>query len=85
MNCRAVDDLHPGSSAAVVRLLWMSHWLQHKPVLRLSDVRARWGDLSMRTFRRDLARMRRAGLIIDPADGTTTLDPAVTRVGWHAA
>lgn len=85
MNPPAGQDLHPDSSAAVVRLLWMTLWLMHKPVLRLSDVREKWGDLSMRTFRRDLARMRDAGLIIDPARDSSTHDPAITRSGWRAA
>jgi predicted DNA-binding transcriptional regulator YafY len=85
VNGAAVQELHPDSSAAVIRLLWMILWLTHKPVLRLSDVRERWGDLSMRTFRRDLARMRDAGLIIDPANETSAHDPAVTQVGWRAA
>jgi predicted DNA-binding transcriptional regulator YafY len=62
----------------------MSQWMEHKPMLRLSDVRERWG-ISLRTFRRDLARLRDAGFIIDPAADSHQHDPAVTKAGWRAA
>jgi DeoR/GlpR family transcriptional regulator of sugar metabolism len=47
--------------------------LEQKPVLRLSDVQERW-NVSLRTFRRDLARLRDAGFIIDPASTMTATD-----------
>ncbi len=77
-------DVRSDLGATVVRLLWMSQWMEHKPMLRLSDARDRWG-ISLRTFRRDLARLRDAGFIIDPAAETHKHDPAVTKVGWRAA
>ncbi len=71
-------------NCTLVRLLWMTEYLTRKPILRLSDCKDRWG-VSLRTFRRDLARLRDAGFIIDPAADTCMQDPAVCKVGWHAA
>ena len=78
------SDLHHDVSYTLVRLLWMTEYLTRKPVLRLSDCQERWG-VSLRTFRRDLARLRDAGFIIDPAAETSKADPAVCQVGWNAA
>jgi hypothetical protein len=78
------SDLHPTAGDALIRLLWMQEFLSRKPVLRLSDCQERWG-VSLRTFRRDVARLRDAGFIIDPAADTCTADPAVCKVGWRAA
>jgi predicted DNA-binding transcriptional regulator YafY len=78
------SDVHRDVSRTLVRLLWMTQWMEHKPLLRLSDVRDRWG-ISLRTFRRDVARLRDAGIIIDPAADTCEGDPAVTKVGWRAS
>jgi predicted DNA-binding transcriptional regulator YafY len=83
MAYRMRAELHREVSPTLVRLLWMTQWMEHKPLLRLSDVRDRWG-VSLRTFRRDLARLRDAGIIIDPAAQTHQGDPAVTKVGWRA-
>jgi hypothetical protein len=77
-------QVHSDVSCALVRLIWMTEYLTRKPVLRLSDCQERWG-VSLRTFRRDLARLRDAGFIIDTAAVTCTADPAVCKVGWHAA
>jgi hypothetical protein len=78
------SDLHSGVGEPLVRLIWMTEFMTRKPVLRLSDCQERWG-VSLRTFRRDLARLRDAGFIIDPAAETCTADPAVRTIGWHAA
>jgi len=77
-------DAQRDVNCTLVRLLWMIEYLTRKPILRLSDCRQRWG-VSLRTFRRDLARLRDAGFIIDPAAETCMADPAVCKVGWHAA
>jgi hypothetical protein len=77
-------DAQRDVNCTLVRLLWMNEYLTRKPVLRLSDCQERWG-VSLRTFRRDLARLRDAGFIIDPAAETCMADPAVCKVGWHAA
>ena len=71
-------------NVTLVRLLWMNEYLTRKPILRLSDCKERWG-VSLRTFRRDLARLREAGFIIDPAAESCMQDPAVCKVGWHGA
>jgi|SRR5665213_671684 len=77
-------DLHARVGDRLVRLLWMTEFMVRKPILRLSDCQERWG-VSLRTFRRDLARLRDAGFIIDPAEGTTSSDPAVRAIGWRSA
>ena len=77
------SDAHAGVGDRLVRLLWMTEFMARRPILRLSDCRRHWG-ISLRTFRRDLARLRDAGFIIDPAEGTTGTDPAVRKIGWHS-
>jgi hypothetical protein len=59
-----------GVAFRVVRLIWLTTLLARRDPVRIADYQRRFG-MSLRSFRRDIALLRNAGMYIDTAgDGT---------------
>jgi hypothetical protein len=58
-----------GVAFRIVRLVWLTARLTRQEAVTIADYRRRFG-VSLRSFRRDIALLRQAGLYIDsPAHG----------------
>ena len=55
---------HEIGQARIVRIAWLAMRLVRRDVFRFEDYRARFGA-SVRTFRRDIAALRDAGVYVD--------------------
>jgi hypothetical protein len=55
-----------GVAFRVVRLIWLTALLARRDTVRIEDYRRRFG-MSVRSFRRDVALLRNAGMYIDTA------------------
>jgi len=67
-HARPLYAQREGVAFRVVRLIWLTALLARRDPVRIADYQRRFG-MSVRSFRRDIALLRNAGLYIDTAGG----------------